>query len=126
MIVLDSSALVRFFTGDDKIKAGQVKDLLTNPSANLYLPDAVVVELSYVLQKKYFLARAEVVRIFNFLAQLRNLKTTTAFTMAAKFFAETKLSITDCFVAAYANNGHEIASFDGELLKTAGMKGFWQ
>ena len=71
MIVIDTSALIRYFTRDDKAKAEKAK-LLLETGKELVIPDAVLPEIEYVLIKSSKAKRAEIIKAFRFLNSLRN------------------------------------------------------
>lgn len=123
MVVIDTSALVRYFTNDDKAKAKKVA-LLLSSREDLTVPDVVFAELEYVLKKLYGVTQKQVSVAFNFLAARKNIEITPVAREAIYLFGENNLSLTDCLVAVTAMNG-KLASFDEKLLKAAGVKNYW-
>lgn len=124
MIILDTSALIRFFTGDDKVKADKVKVLLDSEN-ELLLIDAVLLELVYTLLKVYKQPKDRVLEILKFLISRSNIQIRKEIKKSIKYYEELSLSITDCLLLSYGE-GKRIASFDEGLLKTKGVKPFWR
>lgn len=124
MIVLDTSALIRFFTRDDEVKAKKVKDLLESDQ-ELLLIDAVLLELVFTLMKYYRLPKIELLEVIKYLMSRPNIKTDTQLNKAVNIFAENNISITDSLVVA-RGEGNKIASFDEKLNKMAGVKPVWK
>lgn len=120
MIVLDTSALIRFFTADDKIKAQKVKILLESKE-ELLLTEAVLLELTFTLLKFYKLPKSQILEIIKYLLSHPNIKVNSEIRKAAEIYEEKNISITDCLVLAYGD-GKKIASFDDKLLKAEGIK----
>ncbi len=123
MIVLDTSALIRFFTKDDEAKAKKVKDLLESDE-ELVLIDAVLLELVFTLIKFYKLPKIQLLEVIKYLLSRSNIKASPQIRNAVKIYEEKNMSITDCLVVAYGE-GNKIASFDDKLVKTEGVKPFW-
>jgi len=124
MIVLDTSALIRFFTRDDETKAKKVKYLLES-NQELLLIDAVLLELVFTLIKYYKLPKAQLLEVIKYLMSRPNIKVDLPLRKAVKFYEEQNMSITDCLVVAYAE-GNKIASFDEKLVKIKGVRTVWE
>ena len=120
MIVLDTSALVRFFTGDDGTKAKKVKNLFES-GEKLLLIDAVVMELIYTLKKVYKLNKDDILRVVEYLTSLSQVVVNRQTREALEIYRENNLSITDCLVVIYGK-GCKVASFDNNILKRKGIK----
>ena len=124
MIILDTNALIRFFTKDDEAKAKKVKDLLESDE-ELLLIDAVLLELVFTLIKFYKLPKIQLLEIIKYLLSRSNIKVNPQIRKAVKMYGEKNMSIADCLVVAYGE-GNKIASFDAKLLKTEGVKPLWR
>ena len=122
MIIIDTSALVRFFTNDDKLKANKVKHLLEKEE--IFLPDIIFVELNYVLTKLYKIKKAELVKIYQFLLSRSNIQTSSEIKLAIELFKTVSLSVADCLVAVSAKED-KLASFDQKLIKISKAKSYW-
>jgi len=124
MIVLDTSALIRFFTRDDETKAKKAKDLLES-NEELLLIDTVLLELVFTLIKFYKLPKIQLLEVIKYLLSRSNIKANPQIRNAVRIFEEKNMSITDCLVVAYGE-GNKIASFDDKLVKTDGVKSVWR
>lgn len=123
MIVLDTNTLLRLITKDIPKDAVKVKELV-NSEKELFVPDVVFPEIEYNLVKFYQYSHAQIANVFSYLNGLPNLEISVQVRSAIKLFAETKLDMADCIVAAYAK-GQTLASFDKKLLKLSGAKKYW-
>lgn len=123
MIVLDTSSLLRFFTGDDPVKAEKVKQVLEKEK-HIVVPEVVFQELAYVLRGNYKADRKKITEAFQFLLSRPNIKLGLVIKKALEIFEDSSLDIADCLIAAHSLKG-KLASFDKELLKTPGVKSYW-
>jgi len=123
MIILDTSALVRFFTQDIKSKAKQVK-LLIETEERILIPEVVFPELEYVLGGQYGQSKAVLIKGFNFLINKRNIKTTLYVKKAIEIYEKTNLDIADCLILVRSIKG-KLASFDKKMLKVKGVKKYF-
>ena len=124
MIVLDTSALIRYFARDDKVKAEKIK-LLLETGKELVIPDAVLPEIEYVLIKSSKAKRSDIIKAFRFLNSLRNISLTKEAREGITIFKNSKLDMADCIIAAYSMKG-SLASFDKNLLGIADINPFWK
>ena len=122
MIVLDTSALIRFFTSDDKIKLARVQKLFLEE--DLELPEVILPELEYVLSKQYNLKRDDMANIYQFLMTKGNISVGKEAVLAVSIFVKTNLDMADCLIAAHARGG-TLASFDKKLLTNSGCQSYW-
>lgn len=122
-VILDTNALIRFFTRDIEEKAQRVKKLLDS-SSEIFIPDVVFPELEYILAKAYGIERKEITTFFSFLTSRNNIKTTPHLKKAIIIFQTSRLDMADCVIAAESLKG-ELASFDKDLLQIAKVKPFW-
>ena len=123
-IIIDTSALIRFFTRDIEEKAQKVKKLLDS-DIDIFIPNVVFPELEYVLIKVYGLKREDLDTYFKFLTSKNNLKTTENIKVAVEIYQKTKLDMADCIIAAESLKGL-LASFDKDLLKVEKVKAYWK
>ena len=119
-IVLDTSALIRFFTNDVPGKAEKVEKLIED-GKYIIIPDVVFPELEYVLSSGYALPRTKILDAYRFILSRENIKTSTYIKKATEIFGETNLDMADCIIAAQSEKG-KLASFDKELLKVKSIK----
>lgn len=122
-VILDTSALIRFFTNDIPEKAAKVEKLLEEKE--VLVPDVVFPELEYVLTKGYSSPRNHIVTAFRFLSAQKNIKISSHVQQAIEFFANSKLDIADSIIAAHSLKT-SLASFDKELLQSVGVKQYWE
>src|SRR3989338_10556011 len=115
MTVLDTSALIRFFTNDIPEKASVVKKVIDSDEKVL-IPDVVFPELEYVLLcEVYKSSRQKVLQAFHFLISRKNTKVSVGVSIAVDLYSKTNLDIADCIIAASAI-GNELLSFDNKLI----------
>lgn len=126
MIILDTSALIRFFVADDKQKSEQVARLL-ECGEELFISEAVVTELTFVLAKLYQSSRTDIVKMLRFLISRPNMALPSEVKSAVKIYTENNISMVDCLVVAHAQSSekNQIASFDKQLLKLSKVKAYW-
>ncbi len=123
MIVLDTSALIRFFTNDIPSKAVLARQLIESEQ-QIAIPDLVFPELEYVLMKVAKNAsRIKVLHIFQYLISRKNIHVSKDVIDAVEIFQTSKLDMADCLIAAAVKDKNRLASFDQQLLATAGKKG---
>ncbi len=113
MVVLDTSVLVRYFTGDDTVKAKKTAALFESRE-ELLIPEAVFVELEFVLKKLYKAPRKQILEAFNFLISRRSIGVSSAVVEAIGLFGKNNLSLADCLVIVAAE-GEKLASFDDSI-----------
>ena len=117
MIVLDTSALIRFFTNDVPLKAQKVKTLIENKE-KLIIPDVVFPELEYVLLgKTYNASREKILTAFQYLSVQKNINISKEVKKAISLYKTSTLDIADCIIAASAYK-QTLMSFDKKLKKT--------
>ena len=123
-IVVDTSALVRFFTDDIPQKANLVENLFEDEK-DIFIPDVVFPEVEYILIQKYNYPKEKLLDIYTFLSSRNNIHITKEARNAIVLFSKTKLDMADCIIAAYSMKGF-LASFDSGLLGIAGINPFWK
>ncbi len=123
-IIIDTNALVRFFTDDIPQKATLVEKLLKD-GQNIFIPDVVFPELEYILIYEYKFPRKKLFEIYAFLASRKNISLTENVQKAIIIFSKTNLDMADCIIAASSLKG-SLASFDKELLQVDKVKPFWK
>ncbi len=123
-IVIDTSALIRFFTNDIPKKASLVERLLQEEK-DIFIPDVVFPELEYILIDNYKFPRKKLLEVYNFLSSRKNIHITSQARIGISIFKESKLDIADSLIAAHSLKG-KLASFDKELLDIKGVRPFWK
>lgn len=115
MLIIDTSALIRYFTNDIPSKANEVKKLLESNN-KIYIPDVVFPELEYVLlSKTYNTNRSKILKAFQFLITRKNIKVSPEVNKATEIYRSTKLDIADCIIAA-SSTKHKLFSYDKSLI----------
>lgn len=113
MIVLDTSALVRFFTNDIPAKASEVKSIIEHKE--VLIPSVVLPELEYVLTSKTYNAnRAKILKVYEYLITKKNIKTSKEISLAVKLYKTSKLDIADCIIVATSQN-NDLMTFDKKM-----------
>ena len=124
--VLDTNALIRFFTKDDSKKARSVKTMIENEECIL-IPDVVFPELEYVLFGiTYNTSRLEILTAFKFLVSQKNMHVSEEIKKAVEVYESSKLDMADSIIAASPifNKG-SLATYDEELNSIKGLKSYW-
>ncbi len=122
MKILDTSALVRFFTKDDLQKAEYVRNLLETED-RLYIPSVVFPEIEYVLQGIYSASRRELLQSYRYLDTQQNIETEREYSHAVEIYESTSLDMADCMIVAKAiGNKAELITFDAKLFKEFGLR----
>ena len=118
MIVIDTSALIRFFTKDIPGDAEKVKNLIEQ-GEELKIPDVVFPEIEYVLlSKTYNASREKILKAFKFLILRKNIIVSKEVKRAILLYEKTGLDIADCIIVASAK-GENLFSFDKKLIATS-------
>lgn len=123
MVIIDTSALVRFFTNDDAKKSELTAKLLESGEP-IVVPEAVLVEMEYVLTKLYDATKQECIKAYRFLLSNQAIQTDPYAPDALAIYAVHPVSFADCLIAAQSKN-EKLASFDQKLLKIPGVKSYW-
>jgi predicted nucleic-acid-binding protein len=63
VIALDTNVLIRIITGDDPVQSRGIEAFLENTEGPFFVPDLVMAELAWVLQRRYGFTRPEVGRV---------------------------------------------------------------
>lgn len=113
--VLDTSALLRFFTNDVPQKAAEVERVLKTEK-HIIVPEVVLPELEYVLSGVYNQTREQILHIFRFLVTQKHIIFESHIMLAVSYYEHTTLDMADCMIAAQAKKG-KLVSFDKRLLK---------
>lgn len=124
LIVLDTSALVRYFTNDIPKKAEQVENLLKQEE-QIGIPDVVFPELEYILLRKYNISRGKVLEAYKFLLAQKKIDISTTVKRAIALYEASNLDMADAIIASYSLEG-KLASFDKKLLAIPGVHAFWE
>lgn len=121
MIILDTSALIRFLVNDDITKSNKVNNLLKS-GRELQVPDVVVLEINFILRKKYLVAKDVVCGKVGNVLVLPNVNSSREISGALKLYEVHKISLADCLIIACLKENDLLASFDKKLLKLSKVK----
>lgn len=124
LIVLDTNALVRYFTNDIPKKAEQVEKLLKQEKC-VCIPDVVFPEIEYILLREYNVSREKVLESYKFLLAQKNIDISAAVKNAIALYEVSSLDMADTIIASYSLKG-KLASFDKMLLQNPGVHPFWE
>ena len=119
-VVLDTSALVRFFAGDDLEKAKKIEEVLRQEK--VMIPEVVLSELEFVmLGKIYGRTRGEFKEVLEFLVNRPNVWLSKEMKQAIEIYSSSRqLSVADCLVIAHGIKWGEVMSFDKRLVRKWG------
>lgn len=123
MIILDTNSFIRFFTRDVESQALQVVELFES-AEELAIPDVVFPEIEYVTKSQYRYTKEKIIELYEFMTTGR-FRINAQIKTAIQIYKESNLDIADCIIAAYSL-GNRLASFDRQLVKIKGVKGFWK
>jgi len=120
LIALDTNVLVRLITEDDPVQAHGIETFLENTEGPFFIPDIVLAELAWVLQRRYAFARPEVGNILLAVLNRRDVvfEDEEQVRAAVRGFIE-GLDLADALIMgiAQAAGCDRLASFD-DALKT--------
>jgi predicted nucleic-acid-binding protein len=122
VIALDTNVLVRLITGDDPVQAREIEVFLEKTEGPFLIPDLVMAELAWVLQRRYGFARAEVGDVLLALLNRRDVvfEDEERVRVAVRYFIE-GLDLADALIVeiARAAGCDRLASFDDSLKAKA-------
>ena len=117
-VMLDTNAVLRFITDDDREKSKRVSNLIN--AVDCIVSIEVIAETVYNLEKNYNHSRQFIAEeIKDFIGIKENLVfEEDVVRYGCNTFALTKLDFTDCLLVAYARvNGNPVFTFDAGLKK---------
>ncbi len=106
MHFVDTNIFLRYFTGDDSVKAEKVLDLLKRVEANeekVYTSPLVIFETIFTLSSYYKVSRSKIVEIMLPLLQLRglHLENKPVFEDTLDLYASSAISFADLYNVCY-------------------------
>lgn len=128
--VVDTNILVRFLTQDDTELSARATAFfldVASGSISVLLPDAIVFETVFTLERPYKVARAEIAEGLLGVLQLKNVDCSSRDTFRdvfALYVAHRALSFVDCYLAVLASTeGIDcVATFDTKLANHLGIR----
>jgi len=122
-IAIDTSVIVRYLTGDDKVQSAAATDLFQaaeNGKIKLLIPGSAIQETVYVLETLYHLDAATIAPKLISLLSLHNVSSPggTWLVAALQLYREKNSDFGDAMLCAYASAiGCGVATFDKGILK---------
>ncbi|OGV97096.1 hypothetical protein A2W24_00105 [Microgenomates group bacterium RBG_16_45_19] len=125
MVVLDTNTLILLFSQKNRHQAALVKYLVESKEL-LCIPDVVLSETEYILDKKYHRTRKEIHKVFQFLIERSNIRLNSYVGQAIQIYRTTSLEMADCLVIAQTKSqSASLATFDKKMLKVSKAKPFF-
>jgi len=122
VIALDTNVLVRLITGDDPVQAREIEVYLEKTEGPFLIPDLVMAELAWVMQRRYGFRRTEVGDVLLALLNRRDVvfEDEERVRVAVRSFIE-GLDLADALIVeiARAAGCDRLASFDDSLKAKA-------
>lgn len=118
MKMLDTNYALRFILRDNEETAQLVRDEII--SGAVFVSDAVLAEVVYVLSKVYKIERNMVSKSVLAFVEITNVITQNQKVVrkCMQYYSETSFDFVDCLLAAYHyEEDHEICTFDKKLKK---------
>ena len=128
MPALDTNALVRYLTADDKKQFETAKKFIENtiPDETLFISISVSVELEWVLRSLYELNKAMIITTFNRLLEALEIQfqDDSAIEIALSLYADNNADFADCLHIASAQTQDRIPlmTFDRKASRVDGAK----
>jgi predicted nucleic-acid-binding protein len=127
MIGLDTNVLVRYLMQDDARQAAAATRLLESltPSSPAFVSTVSLVELCWVLEFAYGLAREQVLEALEALLRTQELVVENAASVwqAVRLFAATNADFADCLIArvAVVAGCESVVTFDRAAVRSGAM-----
>ena len=113
-MIIDANVILRCILNDNQQLAMQAKSLIENNDC--FVPNEVVVEVVFVLQKVYNVPREEIKNLIIVSFNYFEVSNEMLLRDALLFYAQTKLDFVDCLLAAYYSvENHQIGTLDKKL-----------
>ncbi len=126
-VFIETSAYIRFLTGDDTKKQALVIELFKQiemGEVRAVTSNIVWLEIVYVLTKLYKFPRLKVAKVISELQDMRSLvtieKTNTQAALA--LWRESRLPYGDCVIATQIPGHAELVTFDNDFNKIPGLE----
>ena len=124
-VMLDTNAVLRFITDDDREKSRKVSELIN--TVNCIVSIEIIAETVYNLEKYYSHSRQLIAEeIKDFVGIKENLVfEENVVRYGCNIYVSTKLDFIDCLLIGYANvNGNPVFTFDYDLIKQLEHKAY--
>jgi predicted nucleic-acid-binding protein len=115
MRFVDTNIILRYILNDHDELSPAAKNIIENNE--IFLLTEVIAEVVYVLSGVYDVARKDVSESLNVFINdaYCTLADSDIITRALNLFGETSFDFVDCVLAAYAEAGNEVSTFDKKL-----------
>jgi predicted nucleic-acid-binding protein len=118
VVAIDTNVLVRFLVGDQPAQAKASEKLFA--SADIFIPDTVLLETEWVLRAAYDLGPADVCATFRQVCGLSNVKVGDAHLVAQVIdWHEAGLDFSDAFHLALSKDQESLRTFDAGFIRNA-------
>ncbi len=124
-VLIDTNLLIRFFTGDDLVKANKVKALLNSTENKILLLDMVVAECIWLLTRYYQLNQEEIESMLSPIIESDTVVgNKQVLRLALDIWIKEKISFIDAYeIAMSAELGVDVIySYDKKLAKVSEIK----
>ncbi len=125
MKIVDANIILRYFLNDTETLSDKAADILENNE--IFVPNEVIAEVVYVLEKVYKVGSKEVSDSLLELFDYDNLRVgdVELINEALRLYAERKLDFVDTLLYAYQKvRNHKVYTFDKKLSKMLGNNSF--
>lgn len=122
-LVADTNIFLRFLVGDIPKQFAEAKKLFEKAGQGkikLIVPQIVLFEIYYALEKHYYLPKEVIVQKLEGIiaAEYFQVQNREIFRAALELFKKCKLEITDCFILQFAKGEQaDLFTFDRDLNK---------
>jgi predicted nucleic-acid-binding protein len=116
MNIVDANIILRYLLQDAVQFLDQARDKIENH--NIFIPNEVIAEVVYVLEKVYKVERPHIVDSIQNLLAYNNIRTHDKNTLieALRKYSEIKIDFVDALLFSYAKvGGHTVFTFDKKL-----------
>jgi predicted nucleic-acid-binding protein len=126
-LLVDTNAILRFLLKDNALQCNKVHKLFDKSKdsrVKLLVPEIVVFEVVFTLQKYYDVPKIKLIEQIRFIvsASYLEVESRDLFLEALKLYEESNLSLVDCFLVAKAKGqGVDLFTFDKKLTKLLGV-----
>lgn len=118
MIAIDTNVLVRLLTGDHPVQSKASHTLFT--SADIYIPDTVLLETEWVLRAAFDLKAGEICTALRRVCGLRNVTVSDGQLVALVIdWHEAGFDFADAFHLALSKGRESMKTFDADFIKNA-------
>jgi predicted nucleic acid-binding protein len=118
VVAIDTNVLVRILVGDHPAQAKAAEKLFA--SADIFIPDTVLLETEWVLRAAYDLGPADVCAVFRQVCGLPNVQVSDAHVVAQVIdWHEAGLDFSDAFHLALSQEQESLRTFDADFIRSA-------